>query len=210
MRAINLKPLPSMKLTTCYVLPAVEERKDSHWYPWICSQLQTLGLHAEVLEMPEPNYPERAERVATLERRIETTEDKILVCHSVGVAAALCYLQNLPEGKQIRGVVLIAGFTDPMGYTHRELKHEEKLDELVFGSFFESPLDLDKIRSRAKTFIVISGGEEDPYINARYGEELSAGLGAELIVQRGMGHMSVGVKELPCALDAVKRIAGIV
>lgn len=194
-----------------FLSTAVEETENSdRFYRHVLEELRKVGFEMKTIEKSDPDYPDCAERVEAFKREIGVPDENThLIGHSVGVPEILNYINSLKEGEKIGGIVLVAGFTDPMGYTHGDLGHEERRDELVFGSFFETPLDFEKIKARAgKVTIIFSKG--DPYIDPKYAYELHAKLGGELIEEPpGMGHMSVGVRELPSVVMAVKRQARI-
>ena len=86
------------------------------------------------------------------------------------------YLEQLADNERIGGVVFVAGFTDDLGY--RELKN-----------FFETPLDFEKIKSRAGYFTAIHS-DDDPYVPFKHGDILKEKLGAKLIVMHAMKHFS--------------------
>lgn len=104
------------------------------------------------------------------------------------------YLEGLSENEKVGGVVLVAGFTDDMGYD-------------VFSNFFTEPLRFEAIRDKARYFTVIVS-DDDPYIDMKYGYELSRELNGELIIEEGMKHMSQGCDHLPDVAFAVRRLVG--
>lgn len=86
------------------------------------------------------------------------------------------YLESLSNDKRVRGTVLVAGFTDDLGYP-----------ELT--NFFKTPIDFNKIKQRCDQFVAINS-DNDPYVDLKYGNILKEKLGAKLIIKHNKGHFS--------------------
>lgn len=147
------------------------------WYPQTKKELEEKGFEVEVPVMPETDLPKLSLWFPKLKEVVgEPDEDLYLVGHSAGVITILRYLEQLEGGKKVEGVVMVAGFTDDLGY--EELK-----------SFFETPIDFEKIKTRANHFVAIHS-DNDPYVPLKHGDIFKEKLGAKLIVKIGMGHFS--------------------
>jgi len=168
------------------------------WFPKFRQEMEVQGFVVTIPTMrcqpPQMDVwvPQLAEVVGTPD------ENTYLIGHSAGCITILRYLEGLPEGQKVGGVVLVAGFTDPLGF--EELKN-----------YFTTPLDWPKIRSKAGGFIAIHS-DNDKYVPLRHGDVFKAQLGAEVVMLKSRGHFagSDGTTELPEARDAVLRIAGLV
>jgi len=161
------------------------------WYPRTKQELEKLGFMVHVPQMPDPDNPRQDLWVARLKETIRNPDTGVyLIGHSIGAVTILRYLEELPENKKTGGAVLVAGFTDDMGYE-------------VFSNFFTRTLDFGRIRNKADHFTVIVS-DDDPYIDMKYGYELSEKLNGELIVKRNMKHMSAGFDNLPDVAIAIK------
>jgi len=162
------------------------------WYQDTKRELEQFGFVVYVPQMPDPNLPKQDRWVSALRETIGIPDqDTYLIGHSIGAVTILRYLESLSEDEKIGGAVLVAGFTDDMGYK-------------VFSNFFEEPLRFEKIRNKARNFTVIVS-DDDPYIDMKYGYELSRELNGELIVKKGMKHMSQGCNYLPDVAFAVRK-----
>lgn len=162
------------------------------WYPKTKIELEEMGFVVDIPQMPEPNLPKQDIWVPILRDKVKNpSEDTYLIGHSIGAVTILRYLEGLPDQQKVGGIVLVAGFTDDMGYE-------------VFGNFFTRPLNLEKIKSKARNFTVIIS-DDDPYIDMKYGYELSKKLDGELIIKEGLKHMSEGCNSLPDIADAIRR-----
>jgi len=169
------------------------------WYPWLKQELESKGFHVEVSAMPDTEHPRQDAWVPKLRELIgKPDEELILIGHSVGCITILRYLESLQANKKIKGAVLVAGFTDDLGY--EELKN-----------YFETPIDFEAIKSHCPKFVAIHS-DNDPYVNLKHADIFKEKLNAEIIVKKGMGHFSGEIEdeeactELPDALDAVLRI----
>lgn len=150
---------------------------DYCWYPAAKKELENLGFEVLVPGMPDTKNPKLSAWMPKLKEAAGAPDgDLYLVGHSIGAAAIMRYLETLTAGERIGGVVFVAGFTDNLGY--KEVK-----------TFFETPLDFEKIKSKARHFADIYS-DNDPYVSVKYAKILSEKLGAELIFKPGLKHFS--------------------
>lgn len=170
------------------------------WYPWLKNELVKQGFTVQVPAMPETELPKQKLWVPKLQEVIgQPDQDLILVGHSVGCITLLRYLEDLTPEQKIGGAVLVAGFTDDLGF--EELKN-----------YFEEPLNFEKIKSICPNFICIHS-DNDPFVPMKHSGIFKDKLNAQIIVKHQMGHFSGEVDneksctELPDALEAVLSIA---
>lgn len=150
---------------------------DYCWYPQTKRELESVGFEVLVPAMPETDAPEFSRWLATLQKVAGAPDKELyLIGHSLGCATIMRYLEAFPEGAKVGGVVFVAGFTEDLGY--KELK-----------SFFATPLDFEKIKSRAGHFTAIYS-DNDPYVPVKHAEILKEKLGAQLIFKPGLKHFS--------------------
>lgn len=174
---------------------------DYCWYPWVKNELEAKGFEVIVPAMPETDAPKLALWLPKLQEVVgEPDEDTYLVGHSIGCATINRYLEQLPEGQKVGGVVLVAGFTDNLGF-----------DELK--NFFETPLDLATIRERSVKGFVNIHSDNDQYVPVVHSKNLRDGLGGEAIILQNKGHFSGPIDseesctELPEVVAAVERLS---
>ncbi len=147
------------------------------WYPKTKKELEEKGFQVKVPAMPETNLPKLSLWLPKLKEVAgKLSEELYLVGHSAGVITILRYLEQLENDQKVGGVIMVAGFTDNVGY--EELK-----------SFFETPIDFEKIKSKANHFVAIHS-DNDPYVPLKHGDIFKEKLGAKLIVKHDMGHFS--------------------
>jgi predicted alpha/beta hydrolase family esterase len=170
------------------------------WYQDTKRTLEHAGFVVDVPSMPDTHEPELSKWLPKLrEVAGEPDGDLFLIGHSAGVITILRYLEGLRDGQKVGGAVFVAGFTEDLGF--KELK-----------SFFEKPINFEKITAHTKTFVAINS-DDDPYVPVKYGEELRDQLQAKLIIKHKMKHFSGHVgdpgacESLPDVADAVIAMA---
>lgn len=181
-----------------FLIHGFEGTPNGGWRPWLMGKLAHEDIFACALAMPDPEQPKKDEWVKEISRAVGTpTEDIFLVGHSLGVPAILRYLETLPEGAQIGGVVLVSG---PI---HNSGVHAEKMQ-----TFFETPFNFSAIQSKAGIIIIIHG-DTDSLVPFEQAGELADKLGGSLIVIPNGGHLngSSGWYELPEALESLLKQA---
>ncbi len=102
----------------------------------------------------------------------------------------------------VGGVVLVAGFTDNLGF--EELKN-----------YFETPIDFGKIKMKSKNGFIAIYSDNDPYVDLKFGDIFKKEFGAEVSIKHAMGHFSGPVDkeesctELPDVIEAVEKLANM-
>jgi len=166
------------------------------WQPWLRRELEKKGFAVDVPAMPDSARPTMSSWVEHLCSVVGTPDSNCyLNGHSLGCITILRYLETLKKGERIGGAVLVAGFSDNLGY-----------EQLT--SFFATPIDWSAIRTHCDTFVSIMS-DNDPYVPLKHGDVFRQQLGAEVIVQHDMKHFSGddGIIELPIALESLLKIA---
>src|SRR3989338_1335458 len=88
---------------------------DKNWFPWLKGKLEAGGIEAKVLALHNPENPILEEWVGKLKEAVgEASHNAYIVGYSLGAITILRYLESLPEGQQVCGVVLVAGFSKPI------------------------------------------------------------------------------------------------
>lgn len=166
------------------------------WMPWIKNELEKKGFEVHVPTMPDSENPEFDPWLRELTKAVgEPDKDCYFVGHSLGCVTILRFLETIVEKKEVGGIVLVAGFSDNLGY-----------DEI--NSFFEKPIEWDIIRSHCKRFVAIHS-DDDPEVPIKHNQIFVEKLGAESIIEHGKKHFSQddGTTELPVALESVLKLS---
>lgn len=117
----------------------------------------------------------------------------------MGCQAIARYLENLPEGTKVGGVVFVAGFFKRL----TNLEDEETVRD-VADEWLKTPLDLGKVKSHLNDSVAIFS-DDDPYVSLDNQEEYRDILGSKIVIEHGQGHFSGsdGFVELPTALESI-------
>lgn len=165
-------------ITRAVIVHGLSGEPQYAWYPWVASQLEANGITVDVPEMPNPDEPQLKDWLTYLQEVIGTPDEHLaLIGHSLGCAAVLRYLESLPKDVKVGKVILVAGFTDQIGF--RE-----------FDNFFKKPLNFEKIKKKSAAGFIAIQSNDDPFVAVQYGTRLEEELGAELIIKDAAGHMS--------------------
>ncbi|MDP2669042.1 MAG: alpha/beta hydrolase [bacterium] len=169
------------------------------WYPYAKRELEKQGFEVIVPAMPDTDEPMLSKWLPKLrEVAGSVNENTYLIGHSAGCITIMRFLELLPDNQRVGGVIFVAGFTDDLGFA--ELKN-----------FFVVPLNFEKIKSKAKSFIAIAS-DDDPYVPFDRKDILKERLGAEIIIKHGVKHFSgaadgdAACTELSEVVEAVLRI----
>jgi len=94
------------------IVPRWSGDAGSDFYPWLIGRARSeLGLTTRVVELlPTRGAPEPIPTARSLSAAIAAADRPIVVAHSVGCRAALMAAAELPEGRQLEGLLCIAGW----------------------------------------------------------------------------------------------------
>jgi len=150
---------------------------DYCWYPQTKKELEEKGYEVIVPEMPEADEPKLALWLPMLQSIAPNPNENLhLIGHSAGCITIMRYLEQLSDTQKVGRVIFVAGFTDDLGY--KELKN-----------FFTTPIQFEKIRTKAKNFTVIHS-DNDPYVDLKHADIFKEKLGADVIIKHNMRHFS--------------------
>lgn len=162
------------------------------WYPWVKTELEKKGYLVTVLDMPDTDNPRLDAWLPYLQKVVgEPDEELVLIGHSIGTVTIMRYLESLPPDQRIGKAILVAGFTDSLGF--RELEN-----------FFETPLNFELIRTKTANGFTVIQSDNDQYVSKQYGTRLKEELNAKLIIKHGAYHMSGDVDGEDTHLELVE------
>ena len=159
------------------ILHGTNGNHESNWFQWLENEFTQKGYKVWVPDLPYAEKPntERYNHQIFLNWKFDS--DSIIIGHSSGAVAILGLLQSLPSEIAIKKAILVAGFTDDLGW--------DPLKEL-----FIKPFDYKKIKTKAKE-IILFHSDNDPYVSLSHGNKLKELLGAKLIILPGQGHFNL-------------------
>ncbi len=160
-----------------YIIHGWGGNPESNWFPWLKKELEAKNIKTAILAMPDSDLPKMNAWLSRMQKEIFNPDENVyLVGHSLGGIAILRYLEALPEGKQIGGAVLAAGFSESIG--------TKEID-----NFFDKPVDYGKIKKSAKKITAINS-DNDPFVPIKQGEILRDRLNAKLVILKNAYHMN--------------------
>jgi hypothetical protein len=167
---------------------------------WLKTMLIKRGYAVVVPEMPDSATPRIAPWVETLQERVRSGEETVLVAHSIGCQAALRFLEGMPQGSGIADLVLIAPW---LALDEKILREEGEEVRAVAKPWMDAPINLEKVKQHARHITAIFS-DNDPYATPAQMELLKEKLKPEIVVEHEKGHFrqSDGVIELQSAFDA--------
>jgi len=168
---------------------------EKNWFPWLKEELEKLGAEVVVPAMPNTDEPKLGEWLPHLKEVVgEPSEDVFLVGHSLGCITVLRYLESLGEGQKVGGVILVAGFAEPIHFTE-------------LNPFFEEPIDEERIK-KAANFILAINSDNDEHVPLWQGEHIRDRFGAKLVIMKGAGHINekTGFTTLPVVFEELEKI----
>ncbi len=161
------------------------------YLPWLKFNLEEQGYSVSSLAMPDPANPKMGAWVGKLSSAVgKPDRDCYFVGHSLGCITILRYLETLKKGEKVGGAVLVAGFSNDLGYAE-------------LGSFFQKQIDWKGIISHCSNFVCLNSDNDD-LVPIEQADLFREKLGAEIVVKQ-LGHFDVD--ELQDALFAVLRIS---
>lgn len=170
------------------------------WYPYVKKELEARGFQVEVPAFPDTENPKLDKWLPMLKEIAGKPDgDLYLIGHSIGCATILHYLESLAENQKVGGAVLVAGYIDAIGFN--ELKN-----------FFETPINLEKIKGKSKNGFIAIHSDDDPYVDLKYAEIFKEKLGAEIIIKHGAKHFSGAIEgeeaclELPEVAQSIDKL----
>lgn len=179
-----------------FIVPGYAATPFDHWFPWLDVNFEEKDLEVSIIEMPSPNSPNLVEWVGTLRDVIGMPDDRtFFVAHSLGCITLLRYLESLPEGTKIGGIVLVSGFDASLPI----------LPEL--DSFIQEPIEYSRIKRMTPQRVLITA-MDDTIVPYKLTENLGKSLGGEVIVTDHGGHFleSDGFTSFPLVASTLERM----
>jgi len=176
---------------------------ETGWFPWLAKELEGKGFEVVAPQLPESGAPRIEKWVPTLASCAGTVDEHTyFVGHSLGCQTIARYLETLPNGVTVGGVVYVAGFFKRL--TNLEGPEAEALAE----PWLQYPPNLTSVKAHSpKTIAFFS--DDDPWVPLDNTNDVAERLDSEIIIKHGMSHFNegAGYLELPIVLDAVLKLA---
>ena len=187
-----------MSSSRLFIVHGYTANPHSHWFDWLKNTAETAGMNVSVPALPDSDHPQdEAWQAALAEAVGEIDSHTWFVGHSLGCITTLRYLNQQPVGKTAAGVILVAGFSEPL----------PTLPEL--NSFMSTPLDASRIMQDVPHRAVIASLNDEvvfPQLSLR----LSQQLNAPFYALPDCGHFLArhGITELPLVMQLLQQFRG--
>lgn len=159
------------------------------WFPWLKTELERRGYSVTVPQMPEANKPRIFNWVPKIAEVVgRADEQTYFVGHSMGCQAIARYLESLPKGAQVGGVVYVAGFFKRLTGLEGDAEVQE-----TDKHWLTTPLDFAKVKAASPKSVAIFS-EDDPWVPLDNQDDYRGKLGSKIIIEKGKGHYS-GVRD---------------
>lgn len=171
-------------LITCriFIIHGYKSYPADCWFPWLKKELQKRGAVVYIPPMPNPSKPTMKNWISVIKKEVKKPDEKTyFVGHSLGAIAIIRYFETLKPNEKIGGAVIVAGRI--LGRKNFRGKSG------TISSFFQKPINWQKIKRRSKHFIGIYS-IDDPLVSTENGKLLQKKLGAKLILEKNKGHFS--------------------
>jgi len=110
------------------------------------------------------------------------------------------FLEALPEGVRVGGVVFVAGFFKRL----TDIEEKETLDH-----WLNAPIDLEQVRTHIEKSVALFS-DDDPWVPLDNQDDFRDKLGSKIVVEHEMGHFHEGYEKrtLPIVLRELLGITG--
>ena len=156
------------------------------WISWLMAKLAKNKIYACSLPMPEAKTPVVSKWIEEIAHTVNNSpnDEIFLVGHSLGATAVIKYLESKNENNKIAGAIFVSGFSTPLDLENINSKYR------TFDSFFIPEINFENVKNKAGKFVVIHSTNDPavPFINA---EKISSALNCELVKLNKGGHFFI-------------------
>lgn len=183
----------------CIIVHRWDGTPDSDWYSWLKKELVIRGFNVVTPKMPNTSEPKIEEWVSHLKKIVGVPdENTYFIGHSIGCQAIMRYLETLPKGTKIAGVIFVAGW-----FALKNLEDEDV--EEIARPWLTTPINFSRIKDMTSNTTVFLSTND--YYNCVKENESSFknNLGAKVIILKDRGHFTAddGITELLELLEEI-------
>lgn len=158
-----------------YIAHGYTASSDKHWFKWLASQFKNVEGH--IFDFPNSNDPVLKDWLGVLNDEMDISKNEnVIVAHSLGVITILEYLSQYSGPINVKGIVLVAGFSE-------KIKKLKKLNQYIENT----QIDYEKIKNVIPNIICIAG-DEDRTVPYQLSVRLAEKLDAPIITLKHDGH----------------------
>lgn len=160
------------------------------WFPWLAKELSSRGLEVIAPQFPNPKEPDLPAWVNALAETVGAPSARDhFVGHSLGGHVIVSYLNSLPRGARVGGVVVVGSRVQREGMPR---------------------VDEEKVRGIPQEITAIFS-DDDQYVPLAEAERWREGVCANTQIFHARGHFSrrEGMTEFPEVRELILRMSGI-
>ena len=179
------------KNITAIIIPGNhDDNPGDKWFPYLERELPKIGIAVVNKKFPDAVLARKRYWLPFIEK-LGADENTILIGHSSGAIAALCFA----ETHAILGSVLVGAY----------ISHLNEPDEIASG-YFDVPWDFARIKKNQK-WLVQFASTDDPFIPIAEAREGHRGLNTEYHEYTDEGHFGSrdNKTEFPEIVEAIQR-----
>lgn len=155
------------------------------FFPWLKKELESRNFIVYALTMPNTEEPDIMEWAKYLSLSVtSSSEDTILVGHSLGGLAIFHYLNLIMDEDKIHKAIVVAPVVN-------EITNLNENERKIADKFFEPQLDSEKVKKSTKSIIGFFS-DNDKLIPLRSADVLREKFNAKIIIEHNKGHYGKG------------------
>ncbi len=188
-----------------YIIHGWDDLPTNGWFPWLKNKLTDEGFEVHAPVMPDAGHPTIEIWVPFLKHAVgQADENTFFVGHSVGCQTILRYIETLPAGTKVGGVVMVA----PWVTLKAEAMAEDDTANVALP-WIQRPIHWSKIRQYLNRVVVIMS-DDDQFVPVEDGKVFVRELHAELIMEHHKRHLGGydGVTALASVHGAMRKMLG--
>ncbi|MCL4415944.1 MAG: alpha/beta fold hydrolase [Actinobacteria bacterium] len=177
------------------ILHGIEGYPGIHWQKWLQKDLTKRGYEVIMPALPDSDNPSRNKWLKTVRKVLKkvSSENLIIVAHSLGVISALDFLEKTKE--PIKALISVSGFSENYG---------SKLNDYFLK---EKKINFKKITEKVGESFVIYG-DNDPYVPQEALKKLAEELNVEPFIIAKAGHINsdAGYDDFPMLVRIIEHL----
>lgn len=180
---------------TILILHGITGNSQENWFPWLKSQLEQQDHQVICPDLPNTDHPDRQQWLATIKDLLKDVNhsDLVIVAHSLGVPAALDYIEQSTQ--PVHALISVSGFYQDYG--------------AELNSFYMSVknINIQKVKTNCRYFAVLFG-DNDPYVPQETLQALANAIKVKPVIFSKGGHLNAraGYTQFPELLKIVHQL----
>ncbi len=168
------------------------------WFSWLRKECEKKKIKIIIPEMPNTNNPKIDGWVGKLNEVVKPDRETYFVGHSIGCQTILRYVEGLPQGIKVKGVVLVAGFFNLL-----ETAYESEEEREIAKPWLETPIDCEKVKKHTQNFLAIFSDNDEcaPVSDSKIFKDK---LNAEIVIKNNEGHFNE-TKKIKEIIDFIEK-----